>query len=157
LYKKILVPHAGTLAGDEALRHAIHIAKASSSSKIVLLHIVEAIMYPPSFALSSSERKSLFKSVDDANQSIRKEMEKEMEKRKERCNESNLESEIIVSIGDAAEIILDTVKEKKIDLIVMAKRRKLKGVRKLLSLGSVSRKVVENVNCPVVLIDIENL
>ena len=156
MYKKILVPHAGTLAGDEALRHAIHIAKASSS-KIVLLHIVEAIMYPPSFALSSSERKSLFKSVDDANESIRKDMEKEMEERKERCNESNLESEIIVSIGDAAEIILDTVKEKKIDLIVMAKRRKLKGVRKLLSLGSVSRKVVENVNCPVVLIDIENL
>jgi len=156
LYKKILVPHAGTPAGDEALRHAIHIAK-TSSSKIVLLHIVEEISYPPSFALSSSERKSLFKSVDDANESIRKDMEKEMEKRKERCNESNLESDIIVSIGDAAEIILDIVKEKKIDLIVMAKRRKLKGVKKLLSLGSVSRKVVENVNCPVVLIDIENL
>ena len=156
MYKKILVPHAGTPAGDEALRHAIHIAK-TSSSKIVLLHIVEEISYPPSFALSSSERKSLFKSVDDANESIRKDMEKEMEKRKERCNESNLESDIIVSIGDAAEMILDIVKEKKIDLIVMAKRRKLKGVKKLLSLGSVSRKVVENVNCPVVLIDIENL
>ena len=156
MYKKILVPHAGTPAGDEALRHAIHIAKASSS-KIILLHIVEAITYPPSFALSSSERKSLFKSVDDANESIRKDMEKEMEKREERCKENELESEIIVSIGNAAETILDMVKEKKIDLVVMAKRRKLKGVKKLLSLGSVSRKVVENVNCPVVLIDIETL
>jgi len=156
LYKKILIPHAGTPAGDEALRHAIHIAK-TSSSKIILLHIVEAITYPPSFALSSSERKSLFKSIDDANESIKKDMEKEMEKRKELCKESDLESEIIVTIGNAAEIILDIVKEKKIDLIVMAKRRKLKGVKKLLSLGSVSRKVVENVNCPVVLIDIENL
>jgi nucleotide-binding universal stress UspA family protein len=84
-------------------------------------------------------------------------MEKEMEKLREKCNENNLESEIIVSIGNAAEIILDIVKEKKIDLIVMAKRRKLKGIKKLLSLGSVSRKVVENVNCPVVLVDIENL
>jgi len=156
LYKKILVPHAGTPAGDEALKHAIHIAKISSS-RIVLLHIVEAITYPPSFALSSSERKSLFKSVDDANESIKKDMEKEMEKRKERCKENDLESEIIVSIGNVTEIILDTVKEKKIDLIVMAKRRKLKGVKKLLSLGSVSRKVVENVNCPVILIDIEKL
>ncbi|MDH3854333.1 MAG: universal stress protein [Nitrosopumilus sp.] len=156
MYKKILIPHAGTPAGDEALRHAIHIAK-TSSSKIILLHIVEAITYPPSFALSSSERKSLFKSIDDANESIKKDMEKEMEKRKELCKESDLESEIIVTIGNAAEIILDIVKEKKIDLIVMAKRRKLKGVKKLLSLGSVSRKVVENVNCPVVLIDIENL
>jgi len=84
-------------------------------------------------------------------------MEKEMEVREKRCKESNLESKIIVSIGDAAETILDIVKEKKIDLIVMAKRRKLKGIKKLLSLGSVSRKVVENVSCPVVLIDIENL
>ena len=157
MYKKILVPHAGTPAGDESLKHAIHIAKTSSSSKIVLLHIVEEITYPPSFALSSSERKSLFKSVDDANESIRKDMEKEMEVREKRCKESNLESKIIVSIGDAAETILDIVKEKKIDLIVMAKRRKLKGIKKLLSLGSVSRKVVENVSCPVVLIDIENL
>ena len=156
MYKKILVPHAGTPAGDEALKHAIHIAKISSS-RIVLLHIVEAITYPPSFALSSSEQKSLFKSVDDANESIKKDMEKEMEKRKERCKENDLESEIIVSIGNVTEIILDTVKEKKIDLIVMAKRRKLKGVKKLLSLGSVSRKVVENVNCPVILIDIEKL
>ena len=156
MYKKILVPHAGTPAGDESLKHAIHIAKISSS-KIILLHIVEKIMYPPSFALSSSERKSLFKSVDDANESIRKDMEKEMEARERECKESNLESEIIVSIGNAAETILDTVKEKKIELIVMAKRRKLKGVKKLLSLGSVSRKVVENVNCPVMLIDIEKL
>ncbi|MGH1566848.1 MAG: universal stress protein [Nitrosopumilus sp.] len=156
MYKKILVPHAGTLAGDEALLHAIHIAKASSS-KIILLHIVEEIIYPPSFALSTSERKSLFKSVDNANESVKKDMETEMEKRREKCNENGLESEIIVLIGNAAEIILNMVKEKNIDLIVMAKRRKLIGVKKLLSLGSVSRKIVENVNCPVVLIDIENL
>lgn len=156
LYKKILVPHAGTPAGDESLRHAIHIAK-TSSSKIILLHIIEEILYPPSFALSSSERKALFKSVDSANESIKRDMEKEMEKRKETCDKNDLESEVIVSIGNAAEIILDIVKEKKIDLIVMAKRRKLKGVKKLLSLGSVSRKVVENVNCPVILIDIEKL
>lgn len=156
MYRNILVPHAGTPAGDEALKHAIHIAQ-TSSSKIVLLHIVEEILYPPSFALALSERKSLFKSIDDANESIKNDMEKEMEKLREKCNENNLESEIIVSIGNAAEIILDIVKEKKIDLIVMAKRRKLKGIKKLLSLGSVSRKVVENVNCPVVLVDIENL
>ena len=156
MYKKILIPHAGTPAGDEALKHAIHIAK-TSSSKIVLLHVVEEITHPPSFAMSSSERKSLFKIVDDANESIRKDMEKEMEKREEKCKESNLEPEVIVSTGNAAETILDIVNEKKIDLIVMAKRRKFKGVKKLLSLGSVSRKVVENVNCPVMLIDIENL
>jgi len=34
----------------------------------------------------------------------------------------------------------------------MAKRKKIKG---LLSLGSVSRKVVENTSCPVFMLDIE--
>jgi nucleotide-binding universal stress UspA family protein len=47
------------------------------------------------------------------------------------------------------------VKNQKIDLIVMAKRRKLKGVKKLLSLGSVSRKILESVSCPVLMLDIE--
>jgi len=37
----------------------------------------------------------------------------------------------------------------------MAKRRKLKGVKKLLGMGSVSRKIAEIVSCPVLLIDIE--
>ena len=31
MYKKILVPHAGTSAGDKALKHAVHIAKYDSS------------------------------------------------------------------------------------------------------------------------------
>ena len=156
MYNVILVPHAATPAGDEALKHAIHIAKGSSS-KMLLLHVAEEIMHPPSFALSSSERESVIRSIDDANESIRTDMEREMEKRKERCSENGIESEIIVSVGNAAETILDLAEERKVDMIVMAKRRKLKGVRKLLSLGSVSRKVVENVNCPVTLVDIENL
>jgi len=40
-------------------------------------------------------------------------------------------------------------------LMMMAKRRKLKDVKKLQSLGSVSRKVVENVMCSVILLDVE--
>jgi nucleotide-binding universal stress UspA family protein len=37
----------------------------------------------------------------------------------------------------------------------MAKRRKLKGIKGLLSLGSVSRKIVENTSCPVLMMDVE--
>lgn len=150
MYKTILVPHSGTPAGDLALEHATDIAK-SSSSKLVSLHIVEEMSYPPTFALSSSERQSLIKSADEANNLF----QKEMEKRKTKCAENKLESQVIVSIGNAAEIILDIAKEKKVDLIVMAKRRKLKGLKSLLSLGSVSRKIVENSPCPVLLIDVE--
>lgn len=155
MYKTILVPHGGTPAGDEALKHAIFAAR--DSSKIIILHIVEAIQAPPSFALSSSEREGLLKSIDEANEEIRKDMKQKMEKHAQECKEKGIQSEVEVTIGDAAEIILDIVEKEKVDLIVMSKRRKLKGLKKLMSLGSVSRKVVENVTCPVTLIDIENL
>lgn len=155
MYKKILVPHGGTDAGDEALKHAINAAR--ESSKIIILHIVEAIQAPPSFALSSSEREGLLKSIDEANEEIRKDMEKRMEKSAQECKDSGIAVEVKVKIGDAAEEILEFVEKNKIDLIVMSKRRKLKGMKKLLSLGSVSRKVVENVTCPVTLIDIEKV
>ncbi|AJW71539.1 universal stress protein [Nitrosopumilus adriaticus] len=155
MYKTILVPHGGTDAGDEALKHAINAAR--ESSKIIILHIVEAIQAPPSFALSSSEREDLLKSIDDANEEIRKDMEKRMEKSAQQCKDSGIAVEVKVEIGDAAEHILEFVEKNKVDLIVMSKRRKLKGMKKLLSLGSVSRKVVENVTCPVTLIDIEKV
>ncbi|MBT8243052.1 MAG: universal stress protein [Nitrosopumilus sp.] len=154
MYKIILVPHAGTPAGDTALKHAIY--AADSSSKIIILHIVEAIHTPPSFALSSSEREELHKSIDDANEEIRKDMEKAMEKAAEQCKDKGIPVEIKSEIGDAAEHILDFVENNNVELIVMSKRRKLKGMKKLLSLGSVSRKIVENVTCPVILIDSEN-
>ena len=156
MYNTILVPHAGTAAGDLALKHAIFAAK-DSSSKIIILHIIEEIQHPVTFALAESEREKIINSIKDANESIRQEMEKDMETRIQQCKDAGVDVQVKVEMGDAAEIILDTAQKEKVDLIVMAKRRKLKGVKKLLSLGSVSRKVVENTPCPVTLIDIENL
>lgn len=154
MYNTILVPHAGTSAGDEALKHAIFTAQ-HSSSKIILLHVVEEIPHPPSFALSPSERQKLLKSIRDANDEIRIGMISEMEKRTKICKENGIESSIKVVIGSAAEEILKVIQKNNVDLIVMAKRRKLKGIKSLLTLGSVSRKIVENTSCPILLMDAE--
>ena len=155
MYETILVPHAGTPAGDKALEHAIFIAKASSA-KIILLHIVEQLQYPPTFALASSERENLLSSIKSATNTISKEMMEEMEKKKGICKKNNVQVETQVVVGNPSQEIIKIVNERNIDIVVMAKRRKLKGMKKLLSLGSVSRKIVENVKCPVFLIDIEN-
>lgn len=149
------MPHAGTPAGDEALKHAIHAAK-NTSARIIILHIVEEIQRPRSFGLSESERENVFNSIREANEEMKKDMEKSMERKIQQCKDSNIESQVKVAIGDAAEMILDAIDEEKVDLVVMSKRRKLKGMRKLMSLGSVSRKIVENTSCPVLLIDVEN-
>ena len=153
MYKTILVPHSGTKGEDEVLKHAINLAKPTG--KIIVLHVVEGILHPPTFALSSSERRKLLSSIDSANRSFRKDMEKVMQQKADLCKKSKISSDSLVSIGSPSDEILKIVKNKKIDLIIMAKRRKLKGIKKLLGLGSVSRKISENVSCPVLLIDIE--
>lgn len=54
-------------------------------------------------------------------------------------------------IGSAAEQILRFAKNDKMDLIVMGSRR-LKGVLKIKALGSVTRKVSEIADCPVLIV-----
>jgi len=152
MYKKILVPHAGTPAGDKALKHAVHIAKFDSS-EILILHVVEALQTPPTFALSGLEAKALVREFRKAAKQSVINREKEMEKKVEYYKLQNINIRYKVVIGYADEVITRYVKNHKFDLIIMAKRRTLSGIKKLMSLGSVSRKTVEIGACPVLLID----
>ena len=154
MYKKILVPHAGTTAGDLALKHAIQIAK-SSASEIILLHIIEDFPQAPVFFLHGTQVTKIKREFAQMTKEMKIAMEKEMTKRVETCQKNEIKSHLKVVTGLPAEEILKIVKNQKIDLIVMAKRRKLKGFKSLLSLGSVSRKIVENTSCPVLMIDAE--
>ncbi|HUT07115.1 MAG TPA: universal stress protein [Nitrosopumilaceae archaeon] len=154
MYKKILVPHAATPAGDLALKHAIHIGK-SSSSEIILLHIIEDFPHVPVFSLHASQVTKIKREFAQMTKEMETVMEKEMTKRVETCQKNEIKSHLKVVTGLPAEEILKIVKNQKIDLIVMAKRRKLKGIKGLLTLGSVSRKIVENTSCPVLMIDAE--
>ena len=152
MYKNILVPHAGTPAGDLALDHAIHIAK-SSKAGITLLHVIEEFPHVPVFALHASQASKIKKDLAEIAKEMEIVMEKEMEKRVETCKKNGIESNLKVITGLPAEEIMKIVKSQKTDLIVMAKRRKIKGIKGLLSLGSVSRKIVENASCPVLMMD----
>jgi nucleotide-binding universal stress UspA family protein len=153
MYKTILVPHAGTPGGDIALKHAIHIAKLSSS-KIVLLHILEEFPRVP-VVLHASLATKIEQQIAKVIEELKDKMEKEMIKRLELCKKHGIDTHLKVKVGLPAEEILKVVSDQKIDLIVMAKQRKLKGFKSLLKLGSVSRKIVENTSCPVLMIDIE--
>ena len=154
MYNSILVPHAGTPAGDEALKHAIHIAK-SSSSQIILLHVIDDFPHAPGFFLHASQVFKIKKEFAQITKEMKTTMEKEMTKRVETCQKNEIKSHLKVVTGLPAEEILKIVKNQKIDLIVMAKRRKLKGIKGLLTIGSVSRKIIENTPCPVLMIDVE--
>jgi len=152
MYKKILVPHAGTPAGDKALKHAVHIAK-SDSSEILILHVVEALQRPPTFAMSGLGGRVLVREFRKAAKESIINRKKEMEKKVEYYKLQNINIRYKVVTGYADEEITRYVKNHKFDLIIMAKRRNLSGIKRLLSLGSVSRKIVELGRCPVLLIN----
>ena len=154
MYDKILVPHAGTPAGDLALKHAIHIAK-SSSSEIFILHVIEDFPHVPIFTLHATQVTKIKKEIGQVTKGLKLVMEKEMTKRTDTCKKNGINSHLKVVVGLPAEEILKIVKNQKIDLIVMAKRRKLKGIKSILTLGSVSRKIIESTSCPVLMMDAE--
>ena len=156
MYKKILVPHAGSPAGDKALKHAIAIAK-SFKAKILILHVVEDHTYRyDGLELRDSETESIRRILREENRKIKVVREKGMLKRVQFCNKNKIKAELKIMIGLPEEEIIKLLKKQKIDLIVMAKRRKLPGIKSLLTLGSVSRKIVERTSLPVLMVDIES-
>ena len=152
MYKRILLPHGGTKASDKALKHAIHIAKASNA-KIEILRIADDVYRVPTLGLAESQRLALKKELGKVLQQNITQMENELSKVVKLCKENGIEATEKVVKGDATDEILKYTKNHKIDLIVMSKRRKLPGIKRLLTLGSVSRKIVENAPCPVLLMD----
>jgi len=153
MYKKILVPHAGSTGGDEALKHAIHIAK-SNSAKIIILHVLEDLPNLP-LLLHQDQIARVKQQLNEVKETMKKAIEPEMAERIKLCEKEGIKSDIKIVTGFPEDAIMEIVADQEIDLIVMAKRKKLKGIKRLLILGSVSRKVIEHVSCPVLLIDIE--
>ncbi|MGD8431765.1 MAG: universal stress protein [Nitrosopumilaceae archaeon] len=156
MFKKILVPHAGTLEGDIALDHAIKLAQLCSS-EITILHVIEDLPTMPVLYIHAVQAKKIKDEIKRVIKEMKKVMETEMNKKIEKCEKNKVPSYLKISSGFPDEEIQRIVENQKIDLVVMAKRRKLKGFKKLLRLGSVSRKVAENTSCPVLLIDVEKL
>ena len=151
MYKKILVPHAGSLAGDKALEHAAKIAK-DNNSKLTILHVVENIPIPPSLTFSF-ERKELAKELHHARSELKKEMHKKLDSKGQKLRKKGISTGIKVVHGYPDEEIARILEDDKYDLVVMAKRKKLPGIKGILKLGSVSRKILEKVSCPILLID----
>jgi nucleotide-binding universal stress UspA family protein len=153
MYKSILVPHAGSPAGDEALKHAIHIAKLNSA-KIIILHVLEALPNLP-LLIHPDQIQRIKQQMEEVEETMKKTMEKEMAERIQLCEKEGIKTDLKIVTGFPEDGILEIVKNQKIDLIVMAKRKKLKGIKRLMVLGSVSRRILEHTSCPVLMIDIE--
>jgi nucleotide-binding universal stress UspA family protein len=151
MISRILVPHDGTEMSDQAFEKAVELAKMFKA-ELVLLHVIEHVLEIP------LPVHLIFDDIDVINRArrtARKELEKGWEKMVE-VKTHEIESDNVdltgeCKYGSAAEQILRSAKTNKIDMIVMGSHR-LKGISKIKALGSVTRKVSESADCPVLIV-----
>lgn len=149
MISKILVPHDGTNMSDRALKKAVELAKALNA-EVILLNVIEQIPIPPSLMLGGDPvlikraRRSVMKELGQGWNKLVEIKQHELQNDKVTTTSASL-------IGHAAEQILRYARTNKPDLIVMASSR-LKGISRLKALGSVTRKVSELADCPVLIV-----
>ncbi len=149
---KILLPHDGTEISDKALEKSKEFAKAFNA-ELYIFHVIEHSPLPPSLILDKDRQW-----ITETRRDIAKKLKEGWIKMaKEKINpvleKENIKFNTTVStdILPISEQILKFASENKIDLIIIGSQR-LGEISKIKALGSVSRKVSENVDCPIMII-----
>lgn len=152
--QKILVPHDGSELSDRALNKAIEFAKPLKSD-IIILHILDDKLIPSEAIMSILGKKS--STVMDAKLQIlnivRIGVEQLLKDRTEKVRKSGINVRFIVGMGSPAEGVANVARNENVDLIIMgSKELEKENGNKLKALGSVTRRVSEISDCPVMIV-----
>jgi nucleotide-binding universal stress UspA family protein len=150
-YKKILVPYDGSKYSREALNEASEIAKKFGSTLYLLMVVDVSAIKPPGMLLGIMMEKRLKKYSTQLLESVKSKADKMLESEMQSCRKMGVETYYEIQTGNAADSILKFANRQEIDLIVIGSKG-LSGVGKIMALGSVSRKISEEANCPVVIV-----
>jgi nucleotide-binding universal stress UspA family protein len=152
LTSKILLPHDGTEISDKALEKSKEFAKAFNA-ELYIVHVIEHIPIPPSLILGNERqwiaesRRSIAKKLKEGWLKMAKEkINPVLEKENIKFNTS-----VLTDQQPLSEQILKFASDNKVNLIIVGSQR-LNKISKIKALGSVSRKISENADCPVMII-----
>ena len=149
--QNILVTDDGTDVSDKALEIACEIAGPCGAC-ITSLHIIEHIEDPDTMIFGNNRELIEKAKLMNLRPSMENTWHKRAHKKINKLSEQNLQSDSKCLTGDIAEKVLEYAHPKKVDMIVMGSSNRLKGISKIKALGSVTRKVSELANCPVLII-----
>jgi nucleotide-binding universal stress UspA family protein len=160
MIKKILVPFDNSKPAEYALNYTVDLVKNMKEQQleIILLHVVQP--YDDSMKSYLSRKIQSPKTGDTITlEQYLKDIAIETENDAKNILEDKIKTigsngftlQSMVLHGNPAEEILKFSQLEKIDLIVMGNVG-LKGISKIKTLGSVSRKVLENSKCPVLIV-----
>lgn len=151
IYSHILVPFDGSKYSQRALDEAIKIAKNFSSKFDVIMVVHPPVLEPPGMFFGMVPGIQWEKAFDEYVDVAAMKAEHILQETVEYCRKKGVKANYKVISDKPGTAILDFAKTSDIDLIVMGSQG-LKGIEKIKVLGSVSRHVLENATCPVLII-----
>jgi nucleotide-binding universal stress UspA family protein len=150
MYKTILVPYDGSKPSERALKHAVSLAK-SLDSTVLLLNVIQEVILPPFAAREAAfGGKSTKEFLKELYYDMKKDAQKKLDAKKAEYQDQ-IKIQTLTTLGRASEKILETIKEKDPDLVIMGTTG-LSGIAKIMGIGSVARAISEKSPRPVLLI-----
>ena len=136
-WRRVLVPLDFSLTSLRALDVAVPLARASGAL-CYLLHVIETVSQTAGMdgAMLAVPMPVSGQTAQDG-----------LSRVKQRFVPATLDAPLLVGLGGAANVILETAAEREIDLIVLSTHRRT-GLKRML-LGSTAEQVVRHARCPI--------
>lgn len=152
-FNRILVPFDTSELSIKALEKALELSMVNQS-QIFILHVINEIPLPIHYSKIETKNNTVIITplVNKLHNEIKNEMIVIMEDVKKKYAGQNVSITTEIKIGDPAEAIIDFTNKNNIDLVVMGSIGH-KGISGMLKkLGSVARKVAEEVHCALLIV-----
>lgn len=147
IYDKILIPYDGSKFSEKALETAKTLAKTFDATLYIVTVIDVSDVSPPGLIRSKETRKTF----DQIKNSIRRSVETALEQREQECRYKGIKVSTHISEGSVSDELLKFIMKNNTDLVIIGSQG-LSGFSKLKALGSVSRKISELADCPVMIV-----
>jgi nucleotide-binding universal stress UspA family protein len=147
LYQKIMVPLDGSDFAATALPHAQEIARRFDA-EVVLFQAIQAM--PRYVAAGDAGAATIALDIQPEGETIQHEIEtvkRGLEQVADGLRKQGIKTQTVTVVGPAADQIVDSAAEQKIDLIVMSTHGRTGLAR--WAFGSVATKVIQAARCPV--------
>lgn len=150
MYKKILIPIDGSTMAEKAFKYALSVAE-NFGAELVLLAVIPEHVVPAGVYRVWTHQPLVKRYIKMMRAVAKQEATDMLDKKMQECEKKNVKSSYKILEGDAASEIIEAVNKMKIDFLVIGSVG-LTGIKKLKTLGSVSRRVSENVSCPILIV-----
>ncbi len=147
----ILVPFDGSKYAERALDEAIEISKNRDAQLLLVMAVKAPKVEPTALVISGAIKGGVNKALDKYAKEAFEKAHKLMQENIRYCEKNGIEADYRVTSGSPYDVIINQAQKNNIDLIVMGSQG-LRGITKVKALGSVSRHVLENAKCPVMIV-----